>query len=326
MKIFITGVGSDLGTNIARLLEQRKDVEAIAGVDMFPPRRYLARTQFSMSHYDDSERISDVITQFSPDVIINFGLYEPGARLTFSRARGATHASLAGIIHAVGLIEKKHPVRVVTRSSVVAYGFDNPERTRDETTPLSPDTPYGEMCRDVEEELLSALDNVTIIRTAPEIGAHVPHPLARLLMLPALPVQLRMPFAHDIGFPVISPRDVNDLFVLAACDNADAAPRILHGACSSNATMMMAIHAGKRVPIYTSGFGFTFVKRVAYLSGAPIDPHIEMFIRRGMMLDSTATRMYFSITSQDSASEIIKDLYSGREKAFDSSVLTEVPR
>ncbi len=125
MKVFITGIGSDLGTAIAQLLEKRSDVEAIAGVDMFPPRRYLARTKFSISHHDDWLRIGELITDFSPDVIINFGVYEPGARLGLTKARSATQGTSLGIISATKKVKKKHPVKIITRSSVTDDCFEN---------------------------------------------------------------------------------------------------------------------------------------------------------------------------------------------------------
>lgn len=328
VKVFITGIGSDLGTQIARLLEERTDVEEIAGIDMFPPRRYLARSKFFMSHYDDSERISDVIEQFSPDVIINFGVYEPGARLGFSKARGATHACVAGIIHAVEKIKKHHEVHVITRSSVCVYGFEDASRVSDETSPLAPDTPYGEMCRDVEEELLSHIAHVTVVRTAPEIGAHVPNPLARLLSLPAIPIQIRSPFSKDLGFPVISPRDTVEIFVRAATlkNENNNWHRVLHAACSSNATMLMAVRLGNKVPVFTTGIGYSFAKKISYIAGAPVDPHVEMLIRRGMAIDSTSTRMYLEITSQDSPTEILKDLYAGEEEQITSSKISKVKK
>lgn len=328
MKVFITGLGSDLGTNIARQLEQKSDDIELAGIDLFPPRRYLARTKFFMAHHDDSERIAEVIKHFSPDVIINFGVYEPGARLGAMRAKAATHASVSGIIHAAQQIMNEHDVRVITRSSVVAYGFREPDRAKDETTPLSPDTFYGEMCRDVEEELLSHLTNITIIRTAPEISAHVPHPLARLLLMPAIPIQARLPFTRDIGYPIIASRDATDLFVRAtlAPDEESSRFRVLHAATSSNATMVMAAHEGKRIPIFVTGFNMALVKQLAYLAGAPIAEHVEMLIRRGMIVDSTSTRMFLGITSQDSPAEILAYLYHPTENAFAPLPVSEMPK
>lgn len=325
MKVFIAGIGSDLGTQIAQALEANADIDEIAGIDMFPPRRYLGRTKFFMSHFDDSERIADVIYQFSPDVIINFGVYEPGARLSLSKARSATSAVLAGIIHAVKKIKKKHEVHVVTRSSVVVYGFASPEKVYDETSPVSPDTPYGEMCRRVEEELIQNCARVSIIRTAPEIGAHVPHPLARLLNHPAIPVQFRLPFSSDPGFPVISTRDVVQLFTeVATLELSDThLLRTFHAACPANITMIQAAKVGKKIPVFFYGPAFALAKFISYFSGAPIDEHIEMFIRRGMKLDSTSTRMALEISSQDSPSEILSNLFEGEEREVDSTFTPE---
>lgn len=312
-----------MGTNIAQLLERNKEVDAIAGTDMFPPRRYLGRTHFVMSKYDDIARISKAIVDFEPDVIINFGVYEPGARLSLIKAREATRATLAGIVSALEVLETKNKsVKIVTRSSVVVYGFEQCQTTRDETTPLSPDTPYGELCRDVEEELTAHSDNVVIVRTAPEIGAHVPHPLARLLLLPVLPLQVRVPFASSVGFPVVSPRDATDIFVRAAMD--DSVPRVLHAVSARNAHMEMALKIGNRLPVVSFGIGFAFIKRLTYFAGAPMDPHVEMLIRRGMNVDATATRMSLGITSQDSSTEILTELYEDRQTSFNRSLITEL--
>jgi len=326
VKVFIAGIGSDLGTQIAKNLESNEAVEEIAGIDMFPPRRYLARTKFFMSHFDDSERIADVINQFSPDVIINFGVYEPGARLNLSKARSATSAVLSGIIHAVNKIKQKHEVHVITRSSVAVYGFADPQKTYDETSPTCPDTPYGEMCRHVEEELTKNCARLSIVRTAPEIGAHVPHPLARLLNHPLIPVQFRMPFSPDPGFPAISTRDVVQVFLKVAeikFENTNL-HRTFHAACPANISMLTAAKAGKKMPLFFYGPGFSLAKKLSYLSGAPIDEHIEMFIRRGMKIDSTSTRMALKISSQDSPSEILSQLFDGENKEVDSTFAPEV--
>lgn len=309
MKVFITGIGSDLGTHIAHMLESQRSVTAIAGIDRYPPRRYLARTEFFLARTYDHEEVSDVISSFSPDVVINFGVYEPGARLKLSQAQRATQTSTRGIIHGIERSKNKQ-AHVITRSSVVVYGFSEP-KMKDETSPLSPDTPYALMCRDLEEDFREGVSRLTIIRTAPELGAHVPHPLARILNLPALPVEVRNPFSREVGFPVISPYDATDIFVKASQEVLqDNEVNIYNAATSSNATISMAIMYGKRVPFLAVGALYPFLKQAAYVQGVPVDEHVEMLIRRGMQVDSTSTRMKLGITSQLSAVEVIKNLYS----------------
>ena len=317
MKVFIAGIGSDLGTHIAHLLETRRDITAIAGIDRYPPRRYLARSEFFLARTYDHEEVADVISSFSPDVIINFGVYEPGARLKLAQAQKATATSTRGIIHGIERSENKN-AHVITRSSVVVYGFAD-GKIKDETSPLSPDTPYAIMCRDLEEELKEHVAKLTIIRTAPELGAHVPHPLARILNLPALPLELRNPLSKEIGFPVISPKDVTDLFVRAIDKTSqDSNYEVLNAATSTNATMSMAITHGKRIPFIAVGAIYPFLKQIAYVQGAPVDEHVEMFIRRGMLVDSTSTRMKLGISSQLSAVEVIKNLYSASGVAHET--------
>ena len=46
MRVLITGMGGELGTRVAQLLEARTDVTEILGVDFVPPRRRLRRSEF----------------------------------------------------------------------------------------------------------------------------------------------------------------------------------------------------------------------------------------------------------------------------------------
>ena len=46
MRILITGMGGELGTRVAQLLEAERWVDALAGMDIDPPRRRLKRADF----------------------------------------------------------------------------------------------------------------------------------------------------------------------------------------------------------------------------------------------------------------------------------------
>jgi len=41
MRVLVTGMGGELGTRVAQLLEPRPEVDEIAGFDFMPPRRRL---------------------------------------------------------------------------------------------------------------------------------------------------------------------------------------------------------------------------------------------------------------------------------------------
>jgi nucleoside-diphosphate-sugar epimerase len=46
MRVLVTGMGGELGTRVAMLLEAHRDVEAVVGIDVEPPRRHLRRAEF----------------------------------------------------------------------------------------------------------------------------------------------------------------------------------------------------------------------------------------------------------------------------------------
>ncbi len=324
MKVFITGIGSDIGTSIARSLEHDPKVTEIAGIDLYPPRRYLGRSKFRLYSIGENEKISDFLNEFQPDVLVNFGLYEPGSRLDLRHSRYATETILSGIEEFYSN-NNSSSVRLISRSSIVVYGFSNPEHVLDETSPVNPDTDYGEICCEVEERLRKVDPQATFIRSAPEIGAHVPHPLARVLLQPWIPVQIRLPFSKDIGIPVTSPRDTVEIFLKCIFDDRSQS-RIFHSVSNANFTIYDALRIGNRIPLFSSGIGFGVLKKISYFSGAPIDDHIEMFLRRGMRIDSTATRMHFKITSTDSSKEILKNLYGDIEKVIDNPTGSEVSK
>ena len=50
VRALVTGLGGELGTRVALLLEARPEVEAVSGLDIEPPRRYLERTDFHGSY------------------------------------------------------------------------------------------------------------------------------------------------------------------------------------------------------------------------------------------------------------------------------------
>ena len=46
MRVLITGMGGELGTRVANLLEADESVTEILGMDLFPPRRRIFRSEF----------------------------------------------------------------------------------------------------------------------------------------------------------------------------------------------------------------------------------------------------------------------------------------
>ncbi|MBA3303213.1 MAG: hypothetical protein M3R01_11030, partial [Actinomycetota bacterium] len=79
MRVLISGMGGELGTKVALLLEQERAVEALAGVDLEPPRRRLRRARFHRIEPRDTQRTAEVVGRFAPTAVAHLGVYEPGA-------------------------------------------------------------------------------------------------------------------------------------------------------------------------------------------------------------------------------------------------------
>src|SRR5436309_6793836 len=96
MRVLVTGMGGELGTRVAQLLEERDEASEIAGFDMWPPRRRLRRSEFHRIEPDDQERITEFVHDFAPAIVLHYGVYEPDSRLG---GREAAEASEACTVH-----------------------------------------------------------------------------------------------------------------------------------------------------------------------------------------------------------------------------------
>src|SRR5699024_4463719 len=92
MRVLITGMGGELGTRIANLLEADPRIEALRGLDSYPPRRRITRVDFHRIEPDDRRRIHRLVVDFDPEVIMHFGVYEPHAHFGDPAARRGTFA------------------------------------------------------------------------------------------------------------------------------------------------------------------------------------------------------------------------------------------
>ena len=77
MRLLITGMGGELGTRVAQLLETNREVDEIAGLDVDPPRRRLRRAEFHRINPRDRTRSVAFVRAFDPEVVVHLGIYEP---------------------------------------------------------------------------------------------------------------------------------------------------------------------------------------------------------------------------------------------------------
>ena len=141
-RVFVSGVGSELGTLVASMLEAEPWVGSLAGIDADPPRRRLPKTTFHRIPPDQHDRIVDIITRFNPHVLVHIGVWEPDARASPNVARHLTDQAATSIIGAAA--ECPALENVIVRSGIEIYGRGRGALTRpDETAPVMPTSRLG---------------------------------------------------------------------------------------------------------------------------------------------------------------------------------------
>jgi UDP-glucose 4-epimerase len=109
-RVLITGVGSYLGTEVARRLERDPEVEYIAGLDTRPPRVKLERTEFL-----DADIRNPVITKLLPqaevDTVVHNQIVRRPERGMSSQAMH--DINVIGSLQLLGACERSPTVRAI---------------------------------------------------------------------------------------------------------------------------------------------------------------------------------------------------------------------
>ncbi|HEX5615000.1 MAG TPA: NAD-dependent epimerase/dehydratase family protein [Acidimicrobiia bacterium] len=305
MRVLVTGLGGELGTRVAQLLEERPEVTEIAGVDFLPPRRRLRRTEFHRIDPRRRERLVEFVADFAPQGLAHFGVYEPASRM--SPASAAERTELATIASLSAAARGGALEAVVVRSGLEVYGRRSPRASvPDEQVPPAPSTPYGMSLLGVEA-MAAGLGRrhdlpVAALRYAPVVGSHVPSPLGRLLRLPAVPV----PAFADPPFSLLHPDD-------AAAAMAEALIRRVDGPLNvvgpGAASPWQAARLGGRVPVPIVGPGWRWAGRIAELAGAAIAPHIVEVLRFGRTASGSRAVAELGLDDLKPTQQVLTELY-----------------
>ncbi len=305
MRILVTGMGGELGTRVAQLLEERSEFSEIVGVDFVPPRRRLRRSTFRRIDPRDREKLVDFVTEVEPTAVAHLGVYEPDAR---SSPRAAAELTKASGLAALGAAARTGKLeRVSLRSSVSVYGRGHGlPVVPDELVPPKPQTPFGASCLKIEV-LAAALGRhhdfpVAALRLGPVVGSHVPSPLGRLLRLPAVPV----PAFSDPPFSMVHPEDAARAIVEALVVGHDGPLNVVG---TGAASPWQAVRLGNRVPIPVVGAGWKLAVRMAELAGAPVPHHVVELLRRGRTADGSRALDALSLPRPRPVQQICSELY-----------------
>jgi UDP-glucose 4-epimerase len=304
-RVLVTGMGGELGTRVAQLIEQRTWADDVMGVDFVPPRRRLRRAEFRRIDPRERDKLADFVQDFAPTVVAHFGVYEPASRMTPASANERTElCTIAALSAAVRAGKLEY---IVVRSGLEVYGPRNPRvSVPDEEVVPQPRTAYGRSLLKVESvakglALVSGMP-VGALRYAPVVGSHVPSPLGRLLRLPVVPVSA----FSDPPFSLLHPDDAANAMVAAI-------ERRIDGPCNivgpGAATPWQAARLGGRVPLPVLPSFWGAVGRATEIAGAAIAPHVVELIRYGCTGDDS--RMHDVLDNIDPVptQDVLRELF-----------------
>jgi UDP-glucose 4-epimerase len=304
-RVLVSGMGGELGSLVASLLETEPWVGSISGIDVDPPRRRLRRSEFHLIEPSNRQRIVDVVTRFDPHVLVHLAVWEPDARAGTTLAKRLTSQAATSILAAAA--ECRSLEAIVVRSGIEIYGRGRGALTRpDEDSPTHPTSEYGRMVADLEASAHAVGERVGVavsaLRLAPVLGPHVPSPLGRVLRQPVVPFSL----LADSPFAVVLDSDAALAFV-AAAEHRPQGP--LNVVAAGAISTMQAIRRGRRLPLPLVGPEWRIARQISYLLGAPVPEHVMELIHRGRLADGGRLRTTLGVAPHVTTQEVIDRLF-----------------
>ena len=299
MRVLVTGMGGELGTRVAALLEQERSVSAVGGIDIDPPRRRLRpSTYFARIDPRDRVRTMRSVREFSPTALVHLGVFEPHARAT---PHDAAEQTVAGTVAALDAATELDAI--VLRSGIEVYGRRRgTPSVPDESVRVDPTSGFGHTLVRAESLVHGRAERVAVLRLAPVVGPHVPSPLGRYLRLPIVGCSA----VADPAFSLLHAEDAARAIVGALLVGAEGTYNVV---AEGAVTASQAARLGSRVPVPVGGPLWPAVARIAELAGAPLPSHVIELLRRGRSADGGAFARDLGFTAARSSSEVVRDLY-----------------
>jgi UDP-glucose 4-epimerase len=206
-RVLITGVGSFLGTEIARRLETDPEIDYVAGLDERPPRARLERMDFIEADIRNPV-ISKLIPQAEVDTIVhNKIVRRPGPGMS---DRSAHDINVIGSLQLLAACEKAKTLRsIVVRGSAGVYGSE-PAAPQFFTEEMARRYPLRTRFQRDVAEIENYFDTFsrrhpqvvcTMLRYQPSVGPSLHSQITRYLSQPVVPTYLgfdpRLQFVHE---------------------------------------------------------------------------------------------------------------------------------
>jgi UDP-glucose 4-epimerase len=304
-RVLVSGMGGDLGSRVAELLEAEPWVDQLLGIDTDPPRRRLHRAEIHLASPRDHDRVSSLITAFDPHVAVHLSVWEPFSRAAPRAARDLTEQAAVSTLGAVA--ECRSLEAIVVRSGVEVYGRARGSATRpDESAAVAPTCEFGHTLAHVEATAADIAERIGValgtVRLGMVMGPHVPSPLGRMLRLPLVPFSL----LADPPFSVVEDVETARAFVAAARRQLDEPVNVT---ANGAITALQAIRRGRRIPVPLVGPEWRIARVMSELFGAPVPDHVIEALHRGRLADNSRMRELLGFASTTTTVEVIDKLY-----------------
>lgn len=310
MRVLVTGMGGDFGAKTAGLVETDPAVEAVLGIDAYPPRRRLYQSEFQRIDPRDTVRTAAAVREFAPTVLLHLGVWEPDARaepaIAHCRTMAGTHAALGAAL-AAGKLE-----HILVRSGIEVYGRGpGTPRCPTEEDDVLPTSPYGRTLHAVEQAAATAGRRAEVpvahLRFAPTVGVQYPSPLVRLLRQPVVPVNaLSLTALEPAAFSLLAVEDAAAAFLAALRRRVDGAVNVV---AEGSITPYAAARLGGRVPLPILPLGWVPTRLFGRMAGTPIPAHLHELLTRGRRADGRRAAEVLGVTPQRHTEDVVRGLY-----------------
>jgi len=278
MRVLLTGVGGELGYQVATRLEHDPAVDALAGLDAWRPRKRVRTMHTLVIDPVERRRVVRAVREFEPTAVVHLGSWEPDARVGPRAAAERTSAGAIAVLGAAGDLPGLD--RIVVRSDIAVYGRPRGGATvPNEDVPPVPTTGWGRSLLEVERLAAAAGAGagdvpVCALRFAPLVGQRFPSPLARFLRMPVVPFSA----LADPAFSVLEVEDAADA-VVAALHRRPDGPLNVVGAGA--VTVSQAARIGRRLPLPLLGPEWPLLRRAAGRLRVSLPDQVLELIHRG---------------------------------------------
>ena len=306
-RVLITGVGSFLGTELARRLETDPAIDYLAGLDERPPRARLERMDFIEADIRNPV-IAKLIPQAEVDTIVhNKIVRRPGPGMS---SRSAHDINVIGSLQLLAACEKTESLRaIVVRGSAGVYGSE-PAAPQFFTEEMARRYPLRTRFQRDVAEIENYFDTFarrhpqvvcTMLRYQPSVGPSLDSQITRFLSQPIVPTYLgfdpRLQFVHEADAIAA---------LVASIKNPVRGPVNVAAPGTIGLTKLVRMAGRPTLPLVPGLFG-TVTDAGRRLGMEAISPDFRRLLRFGRAVDITRLVEEVGYTPRHSTLDSVED-------------------